>query len=147
MDTAKTTAVKPRRAALTALRAKQIDALLLFLEPLTAPGFSAGEVIRSPGCGPEWQPSPIVEQLNAALYAQGWVDGHFNWPDWQSEAQEYIAPGRVAGADVKTIRQLFTTHVRKDRFAEGHFAQMIDRGHIVELLRRLQEIRMGARVV
>jgi len=33
-----------------------------------------------------------------------------------------------------------------DRFSEGHFVEMIERGHIVELLQGLQEIRATARV-
>ena len=147
MDTATTATVRPRRAVLTPLRAGQIDAILPFLEPLSAPGFSPGEWTIEPGQGPWFSEAPAVTSLRDALYANGWVDGHFNWPDWQEAAQEFVAPGRVTGADVKTIRQLFTTHLRKDRFSEGHLAAMLECGHIRELLERLHEIRATARVI
>ncbi|QDT48935.1 hypothetical protein Pan258_29820 [Symmachiella dynata] len=57
-------------------------------------------------------------------------------------AREYVnSPGMIESSDVKTIRKLFTTHVRKDRFCEGHLATMFENGHIVALMRRLQQIR------
>lgn len=140
MDRTHTTPVRPRRVGLTPMKASQIDAILPFLEPLAAPGFSPRESIIEPGQAPSFSEAPAVTGLRDALYAHGWVDGNFNWPDWQEAAQEFVGPGRVAGADVRTIRQLFTTHLRKDRFCEGHFADMIARGHIIELLQRLQEI-------
>ena len=36
---------------------------------------------------------------------------------------------------------LLTTHVRCDHFVEGHFAGMLESGHITAILRRLQAIR------
>ena len=57
--------------------------------------------------------------------------------------QFFADPARVAAADPQTIRQLFTVHVRKDRFCDGHLWQMVSCGHIAALLRRLGEIRGG----
>ena len=57
-------------------------------------------------------------------------------------AVEYVdLQEKIDSADVVTLKKLFTTHVRKDRFCEGHLATMFENGHIVALLRRLKEIR------
>ena len=44
------------------------------------------------------------------------------------------------GCDAETAERLLSGDVRKDRFVEGHFAEMITRGHITVLLRRLGEL-------
>ena len=44
-------------------------------------------------------------------------------------------------ADLTTLRKLLTTHVRADRFSEGHLAGVLQSGHIVAVLRRLRKIR------
>jgi hypothetical protein len=41
-----------------------------------------------------------------------------------------------------TIRRLFTLHVRKGQFCEGHFAAMIANGHFAAILDRLENIRV-----
>ena len=75
------------------------------------------------------------------LYANDWVTPEAGWVKWQDVAFEYVAlPEKINSADVVTIKKLFTTHVRKDRFCEGHLAAMFKNGHIVALLRRLKEI-------
>jgi len=42
---------------------------------------------------------------------------------------------------VDVIRKLLTTHVRKERFCEGHLLAMFESGHIVNVLRRLKGLR------
>ena len=74
--------------------------------------------------------------------ANDWVTPEVDWVQWQDVAVEYVdLPDKINSADVVTIKKLFTTHVRKDRFCEGHLAAMFKNGHIVALLRRLKEIR------
>lgn len=73
------------------------------------------------------------------------MDEEFNWPDWQDVAQTWLDPARVATADVRTIQQLLTTHARKERYCEGHLADLLQCGHLQALLRRLAELR-GDRV-
>ena len=76
------------------------------------------------------------------LYANDWVTPKAHWGEWQDVAEEYVdSPEKIKSADVVTVHKLFTTHVRKDRFCEGHLASMFENGHIVALLRRLKEIR------
>jgi hypothetical protein len=79
-----------------------------------------------------------------ALYDHGWAVP-FDWPGWQEEVERLVeSPEGVTDADAATIRRLLTLHVRKDRFCEGHLAEMLENGHILALLRRLREIRGGA---
>ena len=76
------------------------------------------------------------------LYANDWVTPEVDWVQWQDVAVEYVGlQEKIDSADVLTLKKLFTTHVRKDRFCEGHLATMFENGHIVALLRRLKEIR------
>lgn len=81
-------------------------------------------------------------ELHAALYRQGWILTDFNWSDWHREAEElYRSPEKLSVADLSTIRKLLTYHCRSDHFCEGHLDQMLRKGHISAILRRLQEIR------
>ena len=106
---------------------KQIDAILPFLEKFEEAGFSEA----------------VEDDYHQILHANNWHTVDFdNWPAWQDVAWEYVnSPEKINSADVVTIKKLFTTHWRKDRFAEGHLAAMFENGHIVALQRRLKEIR------
>ena len=58
---------------------------------------------------------------------------------WQETAREYVEdPAKVESADAETIQKLLTTHVRKERFFEGHLAAMFENGHVVALLQKAQ---------
>ena len=48
---------------------------------------------------------------------------------------------KIESAGAETLQKWFTTHVRKERFCEGHLAPVIENRHIVTLLRRLKVIR------
>jgi hypothetical protein len=121
---------------------KQIDAVLPFLDRFTADGFSVGTWNSPPGQIPYFDTSQSVTEFQHALNENGWVTPSFDWPEWQKIAQEYVEnPANVGSADAETIQKLFTTHVRKERFCEGHLAAMLENGHIVALLRRLSKIR------
>ena len=66
----------------------------------------------------------------------------FRWSAWQENAERlYENPELLKTADLDTLRKLLTTHVRKERFSEGHFAGMIRCGQIKAILARLAEIR------
>ena len=64
----------------------------------------------------------------------------FDWMSWQDEARAYLDPEKVATASLEDVRRLLTLHMRKERFCEGHMAEMIRSGHIVALLRRLDSL-------
>ena len=108
---------------------KHIDAILPFLEQFEETGFSVDPYDEA-----------VVEFVQI-LYANDWVTPRVKWVEWQDVAEEYVdSPEKIKSADVVTVQRLFTTHVRKDRFCEGHLSSMVENGHIVALLRRLKEI-------
>ena len=120
---------------------KQIDAILPFLDRFEASGFSPG-TWRSPLGRPWFSFTETVIEFLRTLLDHGWVNRSFDWTKWQDTAKEYVqAPDRIESADAETIQRLFTTHVRKERFCEGHLAAMFENGHVRALLRRLREIR------
>lgn len=85
--------------------------------------------------------SAELHEFIAALYRENLIYS-FDWPSWQAKAALYTNdPGLVAQADLLVLRKLFTTHVRADRFVDGHIAAMIDSGHILAILKRLQVLR------
>jgi uncharacterized protein DUF6508 len=123
---------------------KQIDAILPYLDRFIEPGFTVGDWCRHsvPGQVPWFEYSKPASEFQKALYDNRWITPSFNWGEWQEAAREYVEqPEKIGSADAETIQKLFTSHVRGDRFCEGHLAAMFENGHIVALLRRLQERR------
>ncbi|REK17990.1 MAG: hypothetical protein DWQ37_05570 [Planctomycetota bacterium] len=121
---------------------QQIDAILPYLDAFERMGFTCGQW---PDSGedliPHFEHSDPVDRFVQALYDNGWIEP-FDWTEWTDTAKQLIdSPNRLASADATTIRRLLTTHVRQDRFCEGHLAAMFESGHIVAALRRLRDIR------
>ena len=80
--------------------------------------------------------APAAERLLRAIYEHNLIVS-FDWTSWEAEAQRFLDPAVANTASVEEIRRLLTLHFRKERFVEGHFAEMISNGHIGVLLRRL----------
>jgi glyoxylase-like metal-dependent hydrolase (beta-lactamase superfamily II) len=75
-----------------------------------------------------------------ALYDAGLIV-EFDWEQWTDRAQEFVeCPDLIRDADLDTLRRLLTTHVRNDRFCDGHLRSMVLSGHIVAILARLQAL-------
>jgi ribonuclease J len=73
-----------------------------------------------------------------ALYDAGLII-QFNWEQWTGCAQVYInRPKLISEADLETLCKLLTTHVRNDRFCDGHLREMMVCGHVAAVLRRLK---------
>ena len=91
--------------------------------------------------------APEVSRLLDALYERN-VVLPFDWSAWLEEAERYLDPAAVAAASLLDVRRLLTLHVRQERFCDGHFAEMVESGHIAAVLRRLgvlaAELRAGA---
>jgi len=90
-------------------------------------------------------PAPIysadVDEFVETLYEEGFIIC-FDWIKWQDEAEQlFLDPNALKTAGVETLQKLLTTHIRKDRFCEGHLAGMLSEHHITAILRRLSEIR------
>jgi len=83
-----------------------------------------------------------VDEFIKILYSEEFVTS-FNWSAWQDEAAKFVEqPKLLESAELSTRQKLLTTHVRKERFCSGHFAAMIDNGHILAILKRLKQIRL-----
>lgn len=124
------------------ITSKQIDAILPFLDLFEAEGYSAGTWDFPKLTMPWFVPNETVTQFIQALYSNGWVTLAFDWPEWMESARGFVeSPEKIETADAKTIQKLFTTHIRLDRFCEGHLAEMFENGHFVALLRRLRKLR------
>jgi hypothetical protein len=51
-------------------------------------------------------------------------------------------PGRIGRASMAELRQLLTSCHRGERFGEGHWESMIEKGVIREILERLRGLRL-----
>ena len=111
-------------------------AAVAFLAVFEAPGYTFGRWHQPEGQMGYYEYSPevlaFIETLSAAS-----VTVDFAWSSWQPEALRYWEqPSRLDGARLMTLRKLLSLHLRKDRFVEGHLAEMLESGHITAILRR-----------
>lgn len=130
----------------TPLSKRNVEALLAFLPVFEAPSFVAGkwsevQEIQGETELPYFVQSQAVSDFMDACYRNGFVTD-FDWgsPAWQEQVQRYMdRPERLGDADLVVLRRLITTHIRNDRFCDGHLAKMFEGGHIVAILRRLKD--------
>lgn len=117
------------------------DGLLEYLPLLEADDFEVGSMVRQEGGAYCFDYSRTAYAFMRAVYETD-VFLPFNWPQWQVRAAQLTTePEALAHADLEEIRMLLTTHVRKERFCEGHFAAALESGHMRAVLRRVAEIR------
>lgn len=120
---------------------EELDPILKFLDIFSQDGYNFGEWVAISGTFPYFSYHPDVRAFISALDKKN-VLFSFDWTSWGDEARRYqLDSDALARADLLTLRKLLTTHVRADRFTEGHLAAMLESGHIVAILRRLKEIR------
>ena len=135
--------------------AEDIDAVLDFLPALEQPTVTRAaqpETLAS-GDNPDtaeipiekpWaDASPALWDFVQALYDHHFVsEFEFDWTEWQTVAERYVEhPELLSDVGLGTVRKLFTTHVRKEGFSEGHLSKMVRSGHITAILHRLGELR------
>jgi len=129
-------------AAISDVGAEALDAVLAFLPVFAQPGVVFGKWHTPEGQHPYYAESTDVRAFVSTLH-QHHITFPFDWPSWQQEeANRYVdRPETMAQADLLTLRKLLTVHIRADRFVEGHLAHMLENGHVISILRRLQAIR------
>ncbi len=120
---------------------EQIAALLAFLPEFEREGFCPGGVVPLDEDGyPEEAFTQQVSRFLDACYKNGFIV-RFDWERWDDEARVYMStPVRLQETDLVLLRRLLTWHVRQNRFARGHLAEMIARGHVAAILRRIRDV-------
>jgi O-acetyl-ADP-ribose deacetylase len=125
------------------LTATNLDKVLAFLPLFEGPAESLYTEDTEHLTFTPFDYSPELVRFIETLYEQNFIIV-FDWPSWHDEASRYMDdPDLVAQADLQILRKLLTAHVRADRFTDGHLAEMIDLGHLLAILKRLQAIRDG----
>jgi hypothetical protein len=127
---------------------QQIEELTAFLPRLYAPGFSPirqwkGGEKRNDGSYSLPYPDyhPLVEEFFRAV-SSAWLDYDYN-PEkaYQMLKDEHL----IKTATLPQIKSMLTFCVRGERFSDGHWGEMIEKGYIRRLLERLNEIKTEQR--
>jgi hypothetical protein len=124
---------------------QDIEALTAFLPRLYAQGFSpvlswSGGEKRKDGSFPLPYPTydPVVEEFYRLVSSGGWLDHKYDpEPAYQMLRDENL----IKTASLSQIKTMLTFCVRGERFSDGHWAEMIEKGYIRQLLERLNEIK------
>jgi hypothetical protein len=125
--------------------AQEIERLTAFLPRLYSEGFSSvgswagGEKGKDGSISfPYPNYNPVVEEFFRLVSSEGWLDHEYN-PE--QAYQMLINEKLIKTASLSQIKTMLTFCVRGERFSDGHWAQMIEGGHIRRLLERLNEIK------
>jgi hypothetical protein len=124
--------------------AREIEELTAFLPRLYAEGFSP--IVRWEGGEKQKDGSftvpypnynPVVEEFFQRIQGN-WIDYEYN-PEqaYQMLKDENL----VKTASLAQVKSLLTFCKRGERFSDGHWADMIEKGYIRRLLERLNEIK------
>ena len=116
--------------------------LLRFLPVFERPGFTPGHWEVPPGSDLGFfSYSDEVQAFERAAY-DARVVYEFDWPRWNLRRGTRLVRDRdaLARARLPTLRKLLMTHLRAERFCEGHLADVLASGHLVALLRRVEHL-------
>ncbi len=123
---------------------QDIEALTAFLPRLYAAGFSpvknwnGGKQKDGSFTLPYPDYDPVVEEFFRAVSGEGWLVYDYD----PGQASGMIRDkGLIETASLSQIRILLTFCVRGEHFSDGHWAEMIEKGYIRQILERLDEIK------
>ena len=123
---------------------QEIEALTAYLPRLYAEGFSpvtsweGGKQKDGSYILPYPHYHSLVDEFFRAVASGGWIDFEYR-PEqaYQMLKDEEL----VKTASLSQIKAMLTFCLRGERFSDGHWAQMIEEGHIRRLLERLNQIK------
>jgi hypothetical protein len=124
---------------------QEIEKLIAFLPRLYAEDFSpieswSGGEKQADGSITSPYPSynPVVEEFFGQVSSGDWLDHEYN-PEhaYQMLQDEKL----IKTASLSQIKTMLTFCVRGERFSDGHWAEMIEKGYIRRLLERLNEVK------
>lgn len=113
----------------------QVEALLRFLPIFEQEDFRTGEWVTLPGLVPYFSYSTSVEEFINALHQNDCVLDYLDHLPQQPDSPEAIET-----ADLNALREMFTAAVRTDRYVEGYFADLLKKGRIAAMVRRLDTL-------
>jgi|SRR5215216_7335738 len=124
---------------------QQIEALTAFLPHLYAEGFlpieswSEGEKQKDGSFTiPYPNYNPLVEEFFRLVSSDGWLDHEYN----PEQAYQMLKDeNEIKTASLAQIQTMLTFCVRGERFSDGYWGEMIEKGYIRRLLERLEEIK------
>jgi hypothetical protein len=127
---------------------QDIEVLTSYLPRLYAEGFTpiveweGGEKLKDGSITlPYPKYDPLVEEFCRRVSSK-WLDYEYN----PERAYQMLKDeNRVKAASLAEIKTMLTFCVRGERFSDGHWATMIEKGYIRRLLERLNEIKLGLR--
>ena len=124
---------------------KDIEELTAYLPRLYAEGFSpvvkweGGETLKDGSFTlPYPKYDPLVEEFFGAI-SRSWLDYEYD-PEQAYQMLKYEQA--VKTASLAQIKTMLTFCVRGERFSDGHWGEMIEKGYIRRVLERLSEIKL-----
>ena len=125
------------------LTLQDIERLTAYLPRLYAEGFSpvirweGGEKLKDGSFTlPYPKYDPLVEEF--FLLGGAWLDYEYNPEQAYQMLKDEVA---VRTASLTQIKSMLTYCARGERFSDGHWEEMIEKGYIRRILERLNEIK------
>ena len=122
---------------------KEIEALTVYLPRLYAEAFSpvlsweGGNQKDGTFTLPYPNYHPLVEEFFREV-SSAWLDYEYN----PEEAHQMLKDENfIKTASLEQIKTMLTFCVRGERFSDGHWSEMIEKGYIRRLLERLNKIK------
>ena len=124
---------------------EEIETLTSYLSRLYAEGFSpvekwnVGKMKDGSMTLPYPSYHPLVDEFFRHVASDGWLDYEYN----PEQAYQMIRDETtIKTASLEQIQTMLTFCIRGERFSDGHWGEMIEKGYIRQLLERLNEIRL-----
>ncbi|MEO8355262.1 MAG: DUF6508 domain-containing protein [Chloroflexota bacterium] len=124
----------------------EIEALTAYLPRLYQEGFSpienwsGGEKQKNGSWTlPYPKYNPLVEEFFRHVSGDGWLDYEY---DPEQAYRMLKDESAIKIASLEQIQTMLTFCVRGERFSDGHWGDMIEKGYIRRLLERLNEIKL-----
>jgi hypothetical protein len=123
---------------------EEIEELTAFLPRLYSKGFvpieswSGGKLEDSSFTLPYPSYNPVVEEFFHCAGRECWLD--YGYKSEQA-SQMLRDENLIKTASLLQLKTMLTFCLRGERFSDGHWGEMIERGHIRRLLERLNAIK------